>query len=303
MKKCASCSNPLPDTGQYVSCNGCNRDYHYGDCCGIAETTWAAKSGALKKRWRCEGYCRGSKGATLTTAQDTPDTPGQQQQERDQAQILDEINEKLEKLPKIEDSYKEIKKITENSEKTLQKIIQKMEEMEKTIREKDNEIEKLREKLNQVEQYSRNKNIEIHNVPETKGEKIEEIVTKITEKIGVTIKKEDIEACHRIGSRNKDKPKPIIVQFLSRRIRDQIIDGKQKNSATQDDAIKNGKTERIFVNENLSPENKEILYETKKVAKEKQYKFVWTRNGKILVRENEQGKVIQIKNVKDLQKL
>jgi hypothetical protein len=55
--------------------------------------------------------------------------------------------------------------------------------------------------------------------------------------------------------------------------------------------------------EHLSPECKMLHAETRKVAKAKGFKFVWTRYGKIYVRKDENSDAIHIKDTNSLKKI
>lgn len=56
---------------------------------------------------------------------------------------------------------------------------------------------------------------------------------------------------------------------------------------------------KIFINERLI-KNKRILFSnTRSTAKEKKYKFVWISNSDILIRKDENAKIIQTKSDKE----
>lgn len=63
------------------------------------------------------------------------------------------------------------------------------------------------------------------------------------------------------------------------------------------------RNERIFVDENLTRAPKQLLSSAKQRAKEKVYKFVGVKNGKILVRQSEQRAANRIENDADLLKI
>lgn len=59
----------------------------------------------------------------------------------------------------------------------------------------------------------------------------------------------------------------------------------------------------IYIVEDLSPSNKALHAATRIKAKEKNYKYVWLRNGKIFVKKSDGSDYILIKNMNDLNKL
>ncbi|CAH1977268.1 unnamed protein product [Acanthoscelides obtectus] len=50
----------------------------------------------------------------------------------------------------------------------------------------------------------------------------------------------------------------------------------------------------VYVNEHLSLANKILFKEARTVAKNKKYKFVWTKGGQIFVRKDDTSKTIHI---------
>ena len=59
----------------------------------------------------------------------------------------------------------------------------------------------------------------------------------------------------------------------------------------------------LYVNENLTKTRKQLLWKTKQTAKERNCRYVWTMNGKILTRKNDMHPVIEITDLKDIDKL
>ena len=61
--------------------------------------------------------------------------------------------------------------------------------------------------------------------------------------------------------------------------------------------------ERIYISESLTPHYRKLLKTVKEMAKLKEYKFVWWKNDRILVRKEERSPVIVIEKEEDLKKL
>jgi len=58
--------------------------------------------------------------------------------------------------------------------------------------------------------------------------------------------------------------------------------------------------ENIYINGRLTKLKRTLFYRAKTAAKEKDYKFVWLSNADILVRKNENTKIIKIKSPQDI---
>ncbi|XP_039762524.1 uncharacterized protein LOC120635578 [Pararge aegeria] len=91
-----------------------------------------------------------------------------------------------------------------------------------------------------------------------------------------------------------------IVSFINRYLKEDFVAaGKALKTLTTSDIGIPGNT-RIFINDHLTVENKQLLSKTKLLAKEKNYRFVWVRHSKLFVRKNETSPVLSIKAEKDL---
>ncbi|KAL1419652.1 hypothetical protein MTO96_005066 [Rhipicephalus appendiculatus] len=108
-----------------------------------------------------------------------------------------------------------------------------------------------------TEQYLRKANLEIQGVLKEDNESVINIVSKIGSAISEPITTADIEACHRVPSRDNGKSN-IIVQFKSRAKRDSILKkAKRARLTNKDVGLTNGNA--IYVNEHLCPALKKLL--------------------------------------------
>lgn len=153
----------------------------------------------------------------------------------------------------------------------------------------------LNNKLNDLEQYSKNYNLEIQGVPVTQGEDVYKIVADIAKKIGCDVAVGDIELCHRMRS-NEKKPNSvpnIIAKFYSRRCKEAILSCKKGKKQLVASEIGFNNANKIYVNEHLTSVNKNLFWlarNTRAIG----YKYIWTKNGRVFVRKNENEPVIRI---------
>lgn len=61
--------------------------------------------------------------------------------------------------------------------------------------------------------------------------------------------------------------------------------------------------QKLFIAESLTRKNRSLFEESLKKKKELYYKFIWTKYGKILLHKDENGPVLSVKSMKDLEKL
>ena len=59
----------------------------------------------------------------------------------------------------------------------------------------------------------------------------------------------------------------------------------------------------FFINENLTQRRKHLFWQAKQKVKKLNYEYIWTKNGQIFVRKNENEDKILVKTENDLNKL
>ena len=160
-------------------------------------------------------------------------------------------------------------------------------------------------KVDELEQYGRRQNLEIVGVPEKEDENTNAIVLEVAKMLDVDIMSSHISTSHRLpkkkaSSRNNSGSSPIIVRFTSRDIRNQIYANRKmarfvdlKNFSVSD-------TKNIFVNENLTPTRKQLFWKTKQEVKNNSWKYIWTHNGNVFVKKDDNATITAIKNELDL---
>uniref|UniRef100_A0A2A4J8C8 FP protein C-terminal domain-containing protein n=1 Tax=Heliothis virescens TaxID=7102 RepID=A0A2A4J8C8_HELVI len=170
----------------------------------------------------------------------------------------------------------------------------------------------LKIRLEQLEQQTRSNNVEIQCLPEKKQENLFNIVSDLSKTVGCSLENRDILHCTRIAKLNpeKNRPRSIIVQLASPRIRDQFLASVINfNKANRENKLNTthlgftGPKTAIYVMEHLSPTYKSLHAAARLKAKELGYKFVWVRGGKIFLRKAEETEHIMVKNMDILNKL
>ena len=88
----------------------------------------------------------------------------------------------------------------------------------KTLERHGNKIAALERNEDQMQQYSRRNCIRVFGIPEEQVENTDDKICRLVrEKLGVCIKKEDIDRSHRVGKKSTSKPRGIIVKLVSYR--------------------------------------------------------------------------------------
>ena len=148
------------------------------------------------------------------------------------------------------------------------------------------------------EQYSRRESIRIHGLAYAKDEKVEEVekkAMKVFEDAGLEIEDRDISILHRAG-KEKDGTKPILVKFISRKTRNDVM--KMKKNLKEKEGY-----EGVFITDDLTPLRMRLLGYVKKLPGVKK---AWSYDGKIKVEmeqkvdPNDKSSIYTIQNPDDL---
>lgn len=163
------------------------------------------------------------------------------------------------------------------------------------------ELGDIRKELTDMQQYSRKTNLEIKGIPFARDEDLTSTMKAISTCIGSEIAESDIEVIHRVPSKDKEKPN-IIVKFHSRKVRDRVLRAAKKqrlNTSTL--GFKDSSP--VFVNEHLCPANKVLLAKSLNAKREKNWKFAWVSDGKVLMRKTENSRVLHVTCAEDLERV
>lgn len=220
----------------------------------------------------------------------------------------------------IKDEMREIKESMSYMNDKFEEVLRQQAEVRSEVRDiqAQNDILKstvkdLNARLNTIEQYARSNNIEIQCVPEKKNENVLNIITKIGEVINCTITPDNVSHCTRVAKLNpsSSRPRAIVAQFNNVKTRDLFMAAAinfNKNKKTEDKLNSShicivGPKTPIFITDHLSPANRALHAAARIAAKEKGYKHVWIRGGKIFMRKRDDSDYIIIKNTDQLDNL
>ncbi|KAH9375559.1 hypothetical protein HPB48_002544 [Haemaphysalis longicornis] len=140
--------------------------------------------------------------------------------------------------------------------------------------------------------------VEIKGIPEVQNEDLLATTTAISACLKVSVKESDIDVVHRVPTKNKTKSN-IIVKFTSRAARDKILKEAKKLRLNTSNLRLPG-TEPIYINEHLCPAKKVLLGCALKAKLDKNWKFTWVADGKILMRRTDISRAVHISCMDDL---
>lgn len=306
MKSCAVCSVQFSEG---VYCTFCSSHIDFG-CAKISELGWKKLGVDRRAQWKCP-MCKISSPAVVPSESASMDT------------ILSEIRDlkrQLLSLPTLVEDIQVIKDELSQVKATCDCTAGKLEEYGSrlsVVENKINEIEKLQDVVNNLQsdvtkmkyeaaahdQRSRLNNVEIKGIPIKKGENLFDILEAVGRKVNYVCPKSQVNYISRVPIFNSNE-KLIIVSFLNRYVKEDFIAAARadKDLSTSDVGFQ-GVSQRIYVNDHLSVENKKLLSKVKIVAKERSYEYVWVKHGKIHILKNQSSKLLIIRKESDLNKI
>ncbi|CAJ1081219.1 hypothetical protein DPX16_5388 [Xyrichtys novacula] len=179
--------------------------------------------------------------------------------------------------------------------------------------EQEKKIAFLENRVSDLEQYSRMNDVVVSGLQtkprpyaravstETSSEttmpdqdSIEQQVIAFFDSKGISVKSDNIEACHPLPRRNKaDKP-ALIIRFTNRKHKNALLRQGRKLKGSD-----------VYVNEHLTPKNGAIAKKARFLKKHKKIQSTWTANCKVCIKLNgspEEAKVLVIKEMEELDK-
>ena len=266
------------------TCSGCTQLFH-SNCSSIAAKTWSSFSPKEKKAWVCVD-CRGTSGNSLlslsantvyTEDSDTEYTQAGESGKRFRSSSNSSTGSKRSKGNNMTPSPVTMEAIGSLLDEKLSIILNALEaratqqdEKIKILSEENQllkkEVERLTLENENHAQYTRKNNVIIHNIPLVKGEEQLTTAVKLFNAIGLPFTENEVDACHRLPTRNQKNPPPFLIKFVSRHRKVQMIQ-KIKSTKPTADVIGGNKEDMIFASDHLTRQNGILLQTAKQKLK------------------------------------
>lgn len=185
-----------------------------------------------------------------------------------------------------------------DTENRITGLEERVKALEKTTSEQPHKslaatIDVLKSELNDRDQDLLLNDVEISCIPEQKGENVTHIVTTIADKLGVKLTEQDVVSAVRVGraaelegSPLSSRPRPIVVKTARRAVRDKLLQAARvRRGATTEGLGLPGAPCRFYVNERLTKVNRQLFKRARDLGRQCNWRFVWTRDGRIYVRQ------------------
>ncbi|XP_046670937.1 uncharacterized protein LOC124360946 [Homalodisca vitripennis] len=182
-----------------------------------------------------------------------------------------------------------------------EKLYQLIESITSENKELKKKVRALEDRLENIEQYSRSNCVEIQGIPVTSNEDVLTIVKDVGKALDLTVSDTMVDACHRLGAKQSgNNPPGIIVKFVRRLDKEEFLQRRRVKRTLSTRHIGATDDRPIYVNESLSPARRALYALARKYQREKNFKFLWVRNGKIFLRKEEKAPVRVITREEDL---
>lgn len=221
---------------------------------------------------------------------------------------LKDIKRTVEQLAEcLELSNRQIKEEIKSSLSTittsLVTLVDQVKELNEKDKQRETKINNMESRINKLEQQIINKNIEIKNVTNQEISPTE-VIKRIATSVSIDIDEKDINRAYRLKNSNKiivefstiSKKSELMAKINRHRIDSKIINNNESNT-------NNATNSFIYVNDELTSNNRHLLWLTKTKAKEANWKFVWVRNGNIFARKLENAPLFIINNSVDIENM
>ena len=193
-------------------------------------------------------------------------------------------------------------------------LMKEVKNLKTEVKEKDKKIEELSQRVDELEQYSRREDVILTGItlkprsyaraadPDKSTEEdapvedlqtLERQVISFLESKEIQLDANDISACHTLPQKEKSNKPPIIIRFVNRKSKTELLKQGKKLRGTD-----------VYMNEHLTKKNGGIAKEARNLKREKKIQGTWTRNCSVFIRLNgttpEQAKTVKVRKLSDL---
>lgn len=321
VQSCAKCKKNISSrNGKPVQCDGKCRHWFHKSCTTLSDVEYQEIQTDPDKFWLCVP-CKESRNksrrSTLNMADQPLSTPRAETKTSANSTNLEIAIQRFEsKLDQLiswqKDMVSEVRGIQETLEK-LQTTTETLMDEQQQLRDENYELRRQLEwceiEIDRQKQDKMKKSFEISNVPETDGENLFDITSSICREIGVNLESNDVREVFRTPNSLSSKSRfpPSIQVTLSNKVkRDEIMKnkrGKKELTTAMLNLPTGNRDVNIYINEVLTKRNRYLFKQARDLKHNGKIKFAWFKDGRLLVRKTEKGKVREITSTNTLNEL
>ena len=167
------------------------------------------------------------------------------------------------------------------------------------------EIKECLKESDEISQYLRRDCLEVTGVDAKDERQCIEVMKSIAETLDLpSLDVSDISTAHPLPRFKKDSPPKFIAKFTRRSVKNSFYDSKKKLSGKAVSDLPNLPVELqndnyVFLGESLTQKRKKLFGEANKLRKDLRWKFIWTMNGKVYLREDTHSRSISFSTMEE----
>lgn len=180
-----------------------------------------------------------------------------------------------------------------------------------SVSDMEDTIMQLRMEIQDKSQEMLVNDVEIAGFPEVANENSVHAILHIARKVGVQLEDRDVVCAERLGAprafvegEGAPRPRPLAVRLARRDTRDALLAAARvRRRLTTEGMSLSGATKQFYVNERLTRHNRQLFQRARELAGRMSWRYVWTRGGRIYVRQEHGKDRHRIQSESDLSKV
>ncbi len=193
--------------------------------------------------------------------------------------------------------------IVENSEE-LEAIknsqAKKSAELSKNITNISNQLGEFKVEIDSTKQKLKENNVRLVGLPDSQpqeGDEMKSTIIQFSEDhLGLDISNDDIEKVTRLGKKEENKSRDVLVTFRSKQIRNKFYRQRRKLY----DASTMQSSSGVYINEDLTPYRQRLYFDARNLRRRAAIHSTWTSEGTIMVKLEESSLPKSILTHRDL---
>lgn len=306
---CPKCNANISKTHYSLKCVGnCGKWYHR-KCSGLTTELFTAyEKGTTDEKWICS-QCVDSNAPEESNSSDddTQDSSASQKsggkkQKHKNPTNKDIINTMNKKFMELETALTFNGSVMEDLQKTLKTVLEENKRMAKEyeklkikVNEMEKELQLVKKSVYEKDAAERQKNIIISGL---NNKETETNVKKVFGKLDINVTNYKTSV---LPTKNENKP-IILIQLPSRDDKNKILERRKLIMLTHKNCSIGNTDDRIFINEDLSRPTRAIFKKAREL-KEVGFKYIWCKHGQVYGRKCENGSLIKINTISQVEEL
>ena len=213
---------------------------------------------------------------------------------------MDEIKKSIQFLS---DKYDEIILEKEDLKLEVNLLKNTVQEQSLKIETMEQDRRQCNKRVNALDNSARYNKLELHGISQPAGERPSRIAYNILKITDPTLNDSEILDSFRVekkGQNRRPKIGPIVVKLKTKEKRDECYYNRKKLAGVNFKEM-GVEAERIYINENLCPFTRKLLFDANNIRKKKNYISIWTNGGVIKTKKNSDAPILTIQDDKDLE--